>query len=230
MLLGIVFYTLAQGAQYVALAYLPAVVVNLVLNLSPVAVGMMAFFLSHEPPTRLQWAGILLAAIGTCIYFLPLTLPTAALFGLAAALVGVLANSSAALQGRQIMRERDLPPLIVTFISMGIGSALMLFIGLAFQGAGHPTLLDWGIVGWLAVVNTAFAFTLWNSTMSTLSAVESSILNSLMMPQIAIMAVVFLGEKLSGKDILGLVLVFIGITIVQLRLHRQKSTEQNLAA
>jgi drug/metabolite transporter (DMT)-like permease len=67
------------------------------------------------------------------------------------------------------------------------------------------------------VVNTAFAFTLWNSTLRTLSAVESSILNSLMMPQIAILAVVFLGEGLTIKEIVGLILIFAGVIVVQLK-------------
>jgi drug/metabolite transporter (DMT)-like permease len=73
------------------------------------------------------------------------------------------------------------------------------------------------MIAWLAVVNTAFAFTLWNSTLRTLSAVESSILNSLMMPQITILAVVFLGEGLTIKEIVGLILIFAGVIVVQLK-------------
>ncbi len=37
------------------------------------------------------------------------------------------------------------------------------------------------------------------------------------MPQIAILAFVFLGETLNGKEITGLVLVGLGVMIVQLR-------------
>ena len=61
-LLGVVFYTFAQGAQYVSLAYLPAVMVNLLLNLTPIFVGVLALFVLREPPTVLQWIGIPLAA------------------------------------------------------------------------------------------------------------------------------------------------------------------------
>ncbi len=171
-LLGVVFYALAQGAQYVSLAYLPAVMVNLLLNLTPIVVGALALFASNERPTNLQWFGILLAAIGTGIYFLPVVLKTLAFIGLAMAFLGLLANSIATLQGRQANRDLSLPPLLVTFISMGIGSVLLLGTGLIVQGLGQPTPLDWGIIAWLAVVNTAFAFTLWNNTQRTLTAVE----------------------------------------------------------
>jgi drug/metabolite transporter (DMT)-like permease len=219
-LLGIVLYTLAQGAQYVSLAYLPAVMVNLLLNLSPILVGIMALFVLKEPPTRLQWLGIALGIIGVAVYFVPFTVQTAAFIGLAMAGLGVLSNSVATLQGRQANRDLSLPPLLVTFVSMSIGAGLLLATGLVLQGLGHPTLQDWGIIAWLAVVNTAFAFTLWNNTLRTLTAVESSILNSLMMPQIALMAVIFLGEKLSLKEIAGLVLVGVGVIVVQLKQKR----------
>ena len=89
------------------------------------------------------------------------------------------------------------------------------------------TWQDWAIIAWLAVVNTAFAFTLWNHTLRTLSAVESSVINSLMLPQIAIMAFVFLDETLNTKEILGLILVGIGVLIVQLK-HQNQVQSQSI--
>jgi uncharacterized membrane protein len=41
-----------------------------------------------------------------------------------------------------------------------------------------------------------------------------------MMPQIAVLAVIFLGENLAGKEIAGLVLVGIGVIVVQLKPKR----------
>jgi drug/metabolite transporter (DMT)-like permease len=216
-LLGVIFYTIAQGAQYVSLAYLPAVMVNLLLNLTPIFVGFMALITLKEPPTPLQWVGILLVAVGMGVYFLPFILQTAAFIGLATAVLGVMANSIASLQGRQANRDMSLPPLLVTFVSMAIGAVLLLGTGLVMERFRQPTQLDWGIIAWLAVINTAFAFTLWNKTLRTLTAVESSILNSLMLPQIALMALFFLGEKLTGKEIVGLVLVGVGVIVVQLK-------------
>jgi drug/metabolite transporter (DMT)-like permease len=92
----------------------------------------------------------------------------------------------------------------------------MLAIGLATQGVGSLTIQQWAIIGWLAVVNTAFAFTLWNKSLQTLTAVESSIINSTMLPQIAILAWVFLDEPLGGRQVAGLALVASGTLVVQL--------------
>jgi drug/metabolite transporter (DMT)-like permease len=220
-LLGVVYYALTQGSLFISLAYLPAVMVNLLLNLTPVIVGGFAVLSGKERPSLLQWLGIILAALGTAVYFLPLGFKTVAVFGLAVAFFCLLANSYASFLGRQANRDLSIPPLLVTFISMSIGAILLLGTGLLVQGFGKPAMYEWGIIIWLAVVNTALAFTLWNNTLRTLTAVESSILNSLMMPQIALLAIIFLGEQISVKQIIGLVLVGGGVILVNLF----KSTE-----
>jgi drug/metabolite transporter (DMT)-like permease len=216
-ILGFVFYTLTQGSQFLSLAYLPAAMVSLLLNLTPVLVGIAGIFFLSEQPTKFQWFGIGLAIFGVGMYFLPIALAQAQIIGVIVALVGVLANASASLLGRAINRSGTLSPLLVTFVSMGIGSFLLLSIGAVTQGFGSLTWQDWMIVIWLAVVNTAFAFTLWNQTLRTLSAVESSVINSLMMPQIAILAFLFLDETLNAKEIWGLAFVGVGVLFVQLK-------------
>jgi len=227
-ILGFVFYTLTQGAQFLSLAYLPAAMASLLLNLTPMVVGITGILFLNERPIASQWFGIGLATLGVGFYFLPISLPQAQVVGVIVALVGVTANASSSLLGREINRHRLLSPLLVTFVSMGIGSLLLLAIGVVTQGFGSMTWQDWGIVAWLALVNTAFAFTLWNHTLRTLTAVESSVINSLMMPQIALLAFLFLGETLSAKEIWGLILVGLGVLIVQLRRQNQVQSDKNV--
>jgi drug/metabolite transporter (DMT)-like permease len=213
--LGIIFYTLTQGSQFLSLAYLPAATVSLLLNLTPVIVGLFGIVFLHEHPSLRQWLGIALTVVGVVIYFLPIDMEGIQVIGLLVALAGVLSNAVGSLLGRQANRLGDHSPLVVTFISMGIGSLVLLIVGITVQGFGKLDLRGWLLIAWLAIVNTAFAFTLWNHTLRTLSAVESSVINSLMMPQIAILAFLFLGEALNGKEIAGLVLVGLGVLVVQ---------------
>jgi drug/metabolite transporter (DMT)-like permease len=215
-LLGVLFYTLTQGAQFVGLALLPAATLTLLLNFSAVAVALFSGLFNSESPTATQWAGILLSVMGAVVYFLPLTLQTGQALGLIVGLICLLANAAASLLGRQVNRAGRLPPLAVTTVSMGIGGLLLLAIGAATQGFGELGPRQWAIIAWLAVVNTAVAFTLWNQTQRTLTAVESSVINNTMLPQIAILAWVFLNEPLSLKQIAGLVLVGVGTMVVQL--------------
>lgn len=221
--MGLVVYTLTQSLMYLSLDRLPSATLSLVLNLTSVFTALAGIRLLRESPTALQWAGLLLTVAGVGVYFLPLALPRAQVVGLLLALACMVANVAAALLGRWVNRGGEIPALIVTFVSMGVGAALMLLLGGLTGGFGRPGGREWAILAWLALVNTALAFTLWNAVLRTLTAVEASILNSLMMPQIAVLSLLFLGETLSGRDMLGLALVFAGVVIVQIRGRRKAS-------
>jgi drug/metabolite transporter (DMT)-like permease len=217
LLLGILFYTGTQGASFVALSYLPAVTVNLLWSFSSITVAILGIALLSERPTKFQWLGIMLTTLGAFIYFCPVSLPKTQVIGVLVALFGVLANAGSSILGRDVNRSGDLPPLVVTVISMGIGSVALLTIGILVEGFPVIGVQDWAIIAWLAVVNTAFAFTLWNHTLRTLSAMESSIINSTMLIWIPILAILFLGERVTTREVIGLVAVGVGALIVQLR-------------
>jgi drug/metabolite transporter (DMT)-like permease len=215
ILLGLLFYTLTQGAQFVSLVYLPAVTVSLFLSFTPALVALMAIPLLGETPTPLQWAGMLLYLIGALVYLLPVELPLAAT-GLAAAALGLAANAGSSVLGRFVNRQEDLHPLVVTVVSMGIGAMVLMAVGLTNEGLPQLSSKSWAIIAWLAAINTALAFTLWNHTLRRLSALESSLINNTMLLQIALLAWVFLDESLSAKGICGLFMAATGVLIVQL--------------
>jgi drug/metabolite transporter (DMT)-like permease len=217
ILLGLLLYTLTQGAIFLALAYLPAVTVNLLWSFSTVTVALFGIIWLAERPTRFQWGGIALAALGAVIYFFPVTLPSGYLVGILVSVIGVLANAGAVIVGRGINRARELHPLVVTAVSMGVGAIVLLIAGIAVQGFPSIGLKGWAIIAWLAVVNTALAFTLWNHALHTLSATESSIINGTMLIWIPILAVVFLDERITSKELLGLLAAGVGTLIVQLK-------------
>jgi drug/metabolite transporter (DMT)-like permease len=214
--LGIIFYTLTQGAQFVSLSFLPSATLSLLLNFSPIFIAIYGMISHSESTSLTQWGGILVTVIGALIYFAPLSIEEGQIIGLIAGLVALSANAASSVFGRYINTQEKLNPLVVTSVSMGIGGIIMLIIGNLTQGMGRLNLTQWAIIGWLAIINTAIAFTLWNKSLQTLTAVESSIINGTMLPQIAILAWIFLGEPLGGKEILGLIFVLIGTLIVQL--------------
>lgn len=217
IILGILLYAGTQGAIFVALDYLPAVTVNLLWSFSSVVIALLGTMLLAERPTFTQWIGMLLAIAGAIIYFHPVDIPKSQTTGIIVAVVGILANAASSLLGRDINRTSRHSPLVVTVISMGAGSIVLLGTGLAVEAKPVLNLQNWAIIGWLALVNTAFAFTLWNHTLRTLTAMESSIINGTMLVWVAIFAVLFLGETVNGKEAAGLIATGIGTIIVQLR-------------
>jgi len=215
--LGLLFYAITQGTNFVGLYYLPTVTVSLLLSFSPVVVALLGILILKEQPRWRQWLGISLCMVGALLYFYPLVMPSGQAIGVAIVILGVLANAFSSILGREINRAGNITPLAVTLVSMGIGGLVLLAGGLGFQGLPQLSLTNWGIILWLAVVNTAFAFTLWNHTLRTLSAMESTVINNTMLIQIAILAWLFLGESLSGQEIVGMVIAALGALLVQLR-------------
>ena len=219
VLLGILLYGVAQGAQYIGLDRLPSTSVSLLLNLTSPVVALLGIQLLKENLSRRQWLGVLFNLAGVLVFFGPVQFPASQIWGMVIVVIGMLANSLGAILSRGINRTRQVSPTLVTTICMGIGAVLMLGGGIITEGIPRMTIPVWGIIVWLALVNTAMAFTLWNYTQQTLTAMESTIINSTMLIQIAILSWIFLQESLSGMEILGMILAAAGAVLVQLRNH-----------
>jgi drug/metabolite transporter (DMT)-like permease len=214
--LGLVMYALTQGAQFVGLDLLPAATLSLLLSFTPVVVTLGSGRMVGEGAGVRQWVGMVVAAGGAAIYLGSDIRVTSAL-GLGVGLVGLASNAGASLLGRVVNRDAALSPLAVTAPSMAVGGTVTLVTGLLMDGLPHLTLTTWAIVIWLAVVNTAFAFTLWNRTLQSLTATESAAINNTMLVQIAVLAWLVLGEGLSSVQWFALLVVSIGIWLVRRR-------------
>ncbi len=226
ILLGFVFYTFTQGAQFLGLSLLPSVTVSLMLNFTPLIVAVMGIFLLSEKPSILQWVGSALFIVGIITYFFPISLIGNQGIGLTIMFVGVLANAGAAVIGRDINRSKDISPLVVTFISMGVGAIILITIGISMDGFPAISLKTWMFLFWLAAVNTAFAFTLWNVTLRSLTAMESSIINGTMLIQIAVLAWYFLDENISFQEGIGLAIAAVGALLVQIKRSKFKKLKR----
>lgn len=214
--LGVVMYALTQGAQFVGLDLLPAATLSLLLSFTPVVVTLGAVGIAGEGAAGRQWVGMAVAAAGAAVYLGPDVGVTSAL-GLSVGLVGLASNAGASLLGRVVNRDASLSALVVTAPSMAVGGTLTLVAGVLVDGLPRLTPATWGIVVWLAVVNTAFAFTLWNRTLQSLTATESAAINNTMLVQIAVLAWLVLGEDLAIVQWFALVVVSIGIWLVRRR-------------
>jgi drug/metabolite transporter (DMT)-like permease len=217
VVLGLLYYAVTQGSAFFGLNYLPAATISLLLSFTTIVVALLGVFWLAERPTILQWLGVFINGAGVIVYFHSGPFPTEQVVALIVVVVGVIANAGSSILGRRVNREGNIPALVVTTISMGVGAAVLLATGLSTESFPSLGPTQWAIIGWLAVVNTALAFTLWNHTLRVLPAVESSIVNNTMLIQVAALSWLFLGESLSWWQIAGLVLAGLGALIVQFR-------------
>lgn len=213
VVLGLVFVSVAQGAQFVAIDSQPAATSSLVLSLTPLLVAAASTMALAEKPTARQVGGAVLIVIGAVAYFSGDLGFTAV--GLIASLVGLAANAAAALLGRAVNRDRSLPAMVVTAVSMSIGALALIVVGISVEGWPSVSVRAWLLILWLAFVNTAWAFTLWNRSLQRLSATESAAINNTMLIQIGLLAWVFLDEVPSPLDIVGMLAVSAGVYLAQ---------------
>jgi drug/metabolite transporter (DMT)-like permease len=213
IVLGIVFYAVTQGAVFVALDSQPAATTNLMLALTPLFVAVLAGRSLRERTSARQLFGTVLVAVGAWMYFTGGLGATVA--GMAAAVVALGANVAGSLLGRHVNRPADVSPTVVTAVSMTVGAFILTVVGVAVEGFPTVSATAWLIIAWLSIVNTAFAFTLWNLSLRGLSAVESAGINNTMLIQITILAWIFLDERPGLVGIAGILLVSIGVLLTQ---------------
>lgn len=212
---GVIMITLTQGSQFVALSILPTIMVSLALNATPIVVAIVGYFLLKERLVDYQKVGVLLYSVGVLMYFYPFQKINDIALGLLVACLAIVFNASATLLGRKINQKRLTNSTLLTMISMGVGSVLLLMI--ASQVETFPTLgvLDVFTLLWLGVVNTALAFTLWNHALEKITATSASLINSTMLVQIALLSWVFLSEALNFRQVISVLFVFGGVMMVQ---------------
>ncbi|TFG31364.1 hypothetical protein EU527_12685 [Candidatus Thorarchaeota archaeon] len=223
---GCVYIAATQGTQFLALNHLPAITFSLILNITPILVLFLAILWLKETPSSIEILFILISFCGVLIYFYPLSFVGVSIFGLLIGIISLIANSLSAIIGRTINRLKDTPAIVVTGISMSIGSVILLAVGFTTETLTSLSFTSWFYILWLAIVNTALAFTLWNRAMQELRAIDSTLINSTMMPQIILLSILFLGEIPDLLDWIGLVLLAIGITLVQIIHTKRKGVNE----
>ncbi|MCY3414119.1 MAG: EamA family transporter [Candidatus Heimdallarchaeota archaeon] len=214
ILYGLVFITFTQGFMFISLKLLPAIMISLILNFTTIVVIMLSLPM-REYPNKIQFSFILLALLGGMMYFYPFNLDYTGLAYVFLLLV-LLSNSVSSIFGRHINKNPDMSPLTITTISMSAGAIILFSLALIIEGWNYISLQSWLIILFLGIVNTAFTFTMWNASMEYLKAFETSLINNTMLPQITILALIFLDEMPSTIQWIAIAIVMIASVVVQL--------------
>lgn len=215
--LAVLTYPLNQGGLFVALAYMPNTSVSLLQNFSPVFIALLGGLILKEMVNSRQYLGMGVLLVGALIFFLPLQSYNMSVPGLIASFVTLFSNVFNSVLGRKVLKEGRYPVLVLTGVGMGMGSIIMMLISHGWEWIPRLSLHMWAILIFLACVNTALAFILWNTSLTRLTAFEANIINNTMLVQIAILSWIFLGDAISWKMAAGMGLVLGGAVLVNMR-------------
>jgi len=223
-LLGFSAYTLANGALFWALRYLPATTGSFLMGLITVTVVIGGVVWLQEIPNRMQVLGILIALAGMVLFFSPGLQPGEPI-GLAIFALALFGFTLFGLLSRRVVIARQVDTLTLTAFPLAIGGGLLLAFALPFEGIPNASLQTWGLVLFLAAINTALGYVLYNHALQALQAFELNVLLGLSPIWTALLGWILLEEILTVQQWAGMFVVLVGVMLVQRRNHTRSKPE-----
>jgi len=192
---------------------------SLIVGTSPVAVSLLAAAVGQERVSRLHWAGAAVSLSG--VYLLVGTgaaVSRASAVGDLLMIAGVWCWAVYAVGSAPMLRRHA--PIALTGYTMAIGSLLYL-------PAALPELarLQWAAVtpaSWIALVYSAVfalfaAYIVWHTAIQRIGNVRTAMYSNLIPLSALATSIVFLGDRLSPRQMLGAAAVLTGVALTRLR-------------
>ena len=220
-LLGFSAYTLANGALFWALRFLPATTVSLLMNLVTVSVLAGGVIWLGEIPNRAQTFGMFIVLAGMILFFSPGLKPGEPI-GLAIFMLALLGFTLFGLLGRMAVVEGFVDILTLTAWPLAIGGGLLLAVAVPLEGIPNASLRTWGLVLFLAAVNTAFGYVLYNHSLQILQAFEMNVILNLSPIWTALLGWILLDEILTSLQWAGMFVVLMGVMLAQKRNDKKR--------
>lgn len=211
---GLMLNALQFGLMYVAFeAGLQPVLAALFHSLSPVVTVLLAGAFLGERVSRVQVVGFVVGVAGVLLVLGPDVEEAGGPLGLVLGALGALFLSLGWLGQRDL--RSDLPPLWSATVQFAVSVPPTLAVGLAFEGVwpvtdGHDAL--WSLL-FLAIVNSVVGLLLIQALVRRGGAGASSSVFFLMPPVTAVMALVWFGDTLSARELVGLVIAAVGVAV-----------------
>lgn len=216
LLLGISQYAIANVAIFWSLKYLPATTVSFLMGTITLSTLIVGIFLLKEIPSKMQTIGILVTLCGGALFFAK-GLQAGEMIGLIIFGVGVIGFTIFGILGRQLARQRTVSTLKLTAIPLALGGAITLLVAIPLEGIPSAPPTTWGLILFLAVVNTAIGYALYNHALQVLPAFQMNIALSLTPVWTAIFGFFLLDERLVPLQMIGIGVVIAGVILVQMR-------------
>ena len=167
-----------------------------------------------EIPTRWQAFGVIVSLFGSALFFSS-GLQSSESLGILIVFIGQAGFMLFGILGREIAKAKQLDTLTLTTIPLAIGGGFLLLIAFPLEGMPLVSTKSMGIVLLLAVVNTALAYILYNHSLQILTALEMNVMLNLTPLGTALLAWWLLSERLDFAQMIGMVVMIVGVIFVQ---------------
>ncbi|MEM7344917.1 MAG: DMT family transporter [Chloroflexota bacterium] len=219
ILIGILNFAVARIVFTLSLERLTATTNIYLLNFVGFVTMGMSIFILKETPTIFQIIGAGVAFAGLRVFFDELP-SSYELVGVIFVVIGVIAIGYTNNIARKvaIITDMKLSNNVLSSLAILIGGTIAVLSGIIFDWP--PRIVGWrtwGIALYMGIVTTAFTMTVWNYILRTLRSYEASILGASTVIWTALLAIPILGEQLSFNEVIGIILMIVGLSLVQVR-------------
>ena len=195
---------------------------SIINAMTPLFTIVIAHFATQDESMTLnRLIGVGLGVAGVIVLIGPGLIFDQSMNGLGeiACLAATISYAASSIYGRRFARM-NLKPMQIAFGQTTSASFILLpfslFIDQPWTRA-MPPVSAWASVLALGVLCTAFAYLLYFRILHRSGAVAVALVTLLIPPSALLLGIVVLGERLSTGDILGMVLIGLGLAIVNLR-------------
>ncbi len=212
--LGLLVYTAMGVTWFVSLSIIPAWLVALFTAIQPVAVILGSWlFLKGDVSRRLLLPLGIVVVGGGLLFWQPLE--KFSMLGVWLMILNLLAYCVYILIGQGWINRRAPEPAIF-WIMCGAATGSLVYAAWVNELNFRFEPVGWLWAFCLALFSTVLAITFLWAGIRTLGPARTSIISALDPVFSLILALVVLGERLSGQQVMGAVLIFAGVIIVRL--------------
>lgn len=227
IVLGVTGYLMAQGLQYAGQMLITPTQTSMMLSVgNTAALIVLDVCWLRELRGRSSFLGILAAMAGVVIFYFPWDFRGSHFSGIVLILASCAGYAIHLALTRHLLKNGKASPGDLVLMPMAIGAFGMLVIGLIFEGLPSFSWPLVGIILWLGIINGSFAFSLWTWSQKHLRAYENSLINNLMLLEVAVLDIIILHRNLSAVEVSGLLIVGIAVVFVQIYSHLKRPAKQ----
>ena len=174
-----------------------------------------------EPITPARLIGVLIGMGGVAVL-----MGNDAIAGISGSLLGQSAVLAAAfiyaMSGLYGRRFRDLRPSVISTWMLTLSTLILAPFALVFEAPLnlHPDAYQFAALIGLAVLSTAFAFVLYFRVLASAGATNALLVTFVQPPVAIVLGVLFLHEALLLNHLIGMMLIFAGLVLVDGRVVR----------
>jgi drug/metabolite transporter (DMT)-like permease len=232
---GVLAFAVMQTLYFAAIGRLSVGVALLIEYLAPALVAVWALLVQRRPPTRWTWYAIGAALIGLALIARPWQGLRLDGLGVAAALGAAGALAATFLFGESLQRRMGGPQLAAmgAAIAAALLAVLQPWADFPLRVLGNRTRLGvpvWVLVVTIVLVGTVFAYLAGIAALRHLPAPIAAVVATLEVVVAAAVAWLLLGERLSGWEVGGGVLLLVGAVLAQRREVTDPSRPQPAAS